>query len=94
MWKPFSPAEGVPLNLAGPGTLQLGPHRLAVLICYEQLLVWPILHSAFERPTLIVGVSNAAWTSHTNIPAAQEACLRAWSRLFGIPFVSAVNALN
>ena len=94
MWKPFSPAEGVPLNLAGPGTLQLGPHRLAVLICYEQLLVWPILHSAFERPTLIVGVSNAAWTSHTNIPAAQEACLKAWSRLFGIPFVSAVNTLN
>jgi apolipoprotein N-acyltransferase len=91
MWKPFGPADGVPLNLTGPGTLKLGEHRLAILICYEQLLVWPMLHSALENPTLIVGISNAAWTKHTYIPAAQEACLQAWSRLFGSPYISAVN---
>ncbi len=91
MWKPFGPADGVPLNLTGPGTLHLGEHRIAILICYEQLLVWPMVHSALERPTLIVGISNAAWTKHTYIPAAQEACLQAWSRLFGIPYVSAIN---
>ena len=91
MWKPFGPADGVPLNLTGPGTLKRGEHRLAVLICYEQLLIWPMVHSALEKPTLIVGISNASWTKHTYIPAAQEACLQAWSRLFGIPYVSAVN---
>ena len=91
MWKPFGPADGVPLNLTGPGTLKVGQHRLAVLICYEQLLVWPMVHSALESPTLIVGISNATWTKHTYIPAAQEACLKAWSRLFGIPYVSAIN---
>lgn len=91
MWKPFGPADGVPLNLNGPGTIQVGRDRIAILICYEQLLVWPVLQSAFEKPSLIVGVSNAAWTRHTNIPAAQQACLSAWSRLFGIPYVAAVN---
>lgn len=91
MWKPFGPADGVPLNLTGPGTLKVGQHRLAVLICYEQLLVWPMLHSALESPTLIVGISNATWTKHTYIPAAQQAYLQAWSRLFGIPYVSAMN---
>ncbi len=91
MWKPFGPADGVPLNLTGPGTLNVGQHRLALLICYEQLLVWPMVHSALESPTLIVGISNATWTKDTYIPAAQEACLQAWSRLFGIPYVSAVN---
>jgi apolipoprotein N-acyltransferase len=91
MWKPLGPANGVPLNLAGPGILKLGEHRLAILICYEQLLVWPMVHSALEKPTLIVGISNAAWTKHTYIPVAQEACLQAWSRLFGIPYISAVN---
>jgi apolipoprotein N-acyltransferase len=91
MWKPFGPADGVPLNLTGPGTLKLAEHRLAILICYEQLLVWPMVHSAIERPTLIVGISNAAWTKHTYIPAAQDACLQAWFRLFGIPYVSATN---
>lgn len=92
MWKPFGPADGVPLNLTGPGTLTVGPHRLAILICYEQLLVWPMLQSALEKPSLIVGISNAAWTRHTNIPAAQQVCLSAWSRLFGIPYLSAVNS--
>lgn len=91
MWKPFGPADGVPLNLTGPGTLKLGEHRIAILICYEQLLVWPMVHSALEKPTLIVGISNASSTKHTYIPAAQEACLQAWSRLFGIPTVAAVN---
>jgi len=91
MWKPFGPGSGVPLNLAGPGTLKLGEQQIAILICYEQLLVWPMLHSALEKPTLIVGISNATWTKHTYIPAAQEACLQAWSRLFGIPYISAVN---
>lgn len=91
MWKPFGPQDGVPLNLTGPGTLQFGEHRLAILICYEQLLVWPVVHSAMEHPTLLVGISNAAWTRHTHIPAAQEACLQAWSRLLGIPYVSAIN---
>lgn len=91
MWKPFGPADGVPLNLTGPGTMKLGKHRLAILICYEQLLIWPMVHSALEKPTLIVGISNATWTKHTHIPTAQEACLQAWSRLFGIPYVSAIN---
>jgi hypothetical protein len=92
MWKPFGPADGVPLNVTGPGILRLGEQRLAILICYEQLLVWPMVHSAIERPTLIVGISNAVWTKHTYIPAGQEACLQAWSRLFGIPYVSATKA--
>ncbi|WP_155121377.1 hypothetical protein [Bryobacter aggregatus] len=91
MWNPFGPADGVPLNVTGPGTMQIGPHKLAILICYEQLLVWPMLQSAWENPTLIVGISNATWTSQTNIPAAQETSLKAWSRLFGIPYVSAIQ---
>lgn len=91
MWKPFGPADGVPLNLTGPGTFNLGEHRIALLICYEQLLVWPMIHSALEKPSLIVGISNASWTKHTYIPAAQEACLQVWSRLFGIPYVSATK---
>jgi hypothetical protein len=91
MWRPFGSADSVPLNLTGPGTLEIGRHRIAILICYEQLLVWPILGSVFERPTIIAGISNAAWTKQTYIPAAQEACLQAWSRLCGIPYVSAVK---
>jgi hypothetical protein len=92
MWKPFGPKDGVPLQLTGPGTIRIGEHRAALLICYEQLLVWPMLHSAIERPTVLIGIANEYWTRGTAVSGAQRACLRAWARLFGIPLVTAVNA--
>jgi hypothetical protein len=33
-------------------------YRAAVLICYEQLLTWPILTSMVDHPTAIVAVAN------------------------------------
>jgi hypothetical protein len=91
MWKPFGPKDGVPLRLTGPGTIRIGEHRAALLICYEQLLVWPMLQSAIERPTVLIGIASEYWTTRTPVPAAQWACLRAWSRLFAIPVVTAFN---
>src|SRR5207245_2095237 len=53
MWKPFRP-DGVPLNLFGHGTITVQKRRVAILICYEQLLVWPFLSSAAENPTILI----------------------------------------
>ena len=91
MWKPFGPKDGTVLRLTGRGTIDIGDHRAAVLVCYEQLLVWPILHSALERPTLILGIANDYWCRDTHIPQAQQACLKAWARLFRLPVLTAVN---
>ena len=90
MWKPGAP-DSVPLNLNGPGTLQIGHERAAVLVCYEQLLVWPVLSSMAERPSVLVGIANDYWAKDTIIPAIQHSCLEAWARLFDIPLVKAVN---
>jgi hypothetical protein len=90
MWKPFS-ASGVPLNLSGPGIVQLAGHRAAVLICYEQLLTWPIFQSMAERPTVLLAIANHYWTENTPIPRCQTATARAWSRLFNLPLLSATN---
>jgi apolipoprotein N-acyltransferase len=91
MWNPFRPA-GFAMNLLGTGTADVGGQRVAVLICYEQLLVWPMLRSAVERPTLLIGASNEAWTAGTRVPSIQHACIRAWARLFGLPLISAINS--
>ena len=80
------------MNLLAPGTSDIGGQRVAVLICYEQLLVWPMLRSAIERPTLLIAASNEVWTARTRIPAIQHACVRSWARLFGLPLISAVNS--
>jgi apolipoprotein N-acyltransferase len=91
MWSPFRPRGGVALNLGGPGTVDVGGQRAAILICYEQLLTWPMLRSAAEKPTVLIAISNEAWTAATTVPRIQHVCVRAWARLFGLPVISAIN---
>ena len=91
MWRPFGVGPSVPLRLGRPGTIEIAGQRVAFLICYEQLLVLPILLSAIDRPTLIVGMANQYWVRETSIPAAQRASLMAWSRLFALPLLIAEN---
>ena len=90
MWKPFSDA-GVPLNVSGKGTVQIGGFRAAVLICYEQLLPWPVLQSMTERPSVVMAVANEYWVQRTPIPRCQAASVRTWARLFHVPVLSATN---
>ncbi len=90
MWKPLT-GDGVPLNLFGPGTLQVQNQRVAVLICYEQLLVWPFFSSAFEHPTVLITAANDYWAKGTPIPKMQNASASSLARLFRLPVLSAVN---
>jgi predicted amidohydrolase len=90
MWKPFT-GTGVPLNAGGDGILKVAGQRAAVLICYEQLLVWPAVVSMLHRPTLIVGIANDHWVRHTPIPELQQMYLQLWSRLSDLPLISASN---
>ena len=90
MWKPYS-TDGVPLNLFGPGTILVENQRAAVLICYEQLLVWPFLSSASENPTILITAANDYWAKRTPIPKIQNASATSWARLFRLPKLSAVN---
>jgi apolipoprotein N-acyltransferase len=90
MWKPFS-SDGVPLNLFDPGTIVVDNRRVAVLVCYEELLVWPFLSSAAEKPTVLITIANDYWAKGTTIPKIQEASTESWARLFGLPVLSAIN---
>ena len=90
MWKPLS-SDGVPLNLLGPGTIFVQNQRAAILVCYEQLLVWPFLSSAAENPNVLITAANDYWAKGTPIPRIQAANTASWARLFGLPVLSATN---
>jgi hypothetical protein len=90
MWTPGSD-RGVPLRLAGPATVQIAGRQTAVLICYEHLLIWPIITSFSDRPSLLVGIANAYWARSTTVPDIQRACLNSWARLFDVPMLWAEN---
>ena len=90
MWNPLE-ATMARLHLNGSGVIDLHGQRAAVLICYEQLLTWPVLVSMVRRPTVLVAVANDYWVAGTPIPSFQLAAVRAWARLFRLPYYSAVN---
>jgi hypothetical protein len=91
MWNPLKIHHSVPLRLFGPATLEVAGEQASILVCYGQLLSWLILQSAVERPTLIVGLADDNWAHGTPIPAAQQAAVAAWARLFRLPKLWALN---
>jgi hypothetical protein len=89
MWNPLTPSS-VPLHLLTPPIISIGNRRVAILICYEQLLTWPVLNAAVSNPNLLVGIANGRWTSR-QVRAVQEQVFRLWSRLFSLPAITATN---
>jgi apolipoprotein N-acyltransferase len=90
MWKPLG-EDGVPLNFFGRGTISIHTQNAAVLICYEQILVWPLLSSHLARPTILLTTSNDYWAKNTRIPAIQQSSAVSWARLFHLPLLLARN---
>ena len=90
MWIPFS-KTGVPMQLGKPGTVIIAGQKAAILICYEQLLVWPVATSFMRHPTLLLGTANDYWAKDTTVPEIQRACLESWARLFRVPLLWAQN---
>lgn len=91
MWNPLSSTRHVVSDWAAPGVRRIDGVDAAYLICYEQLLVWPVLRSVAVGSQVIVGASNLWWAKDTSIPEIQHTTLYAWARLFGEPMLLAVN---
>lgn len=95
MWQPWrtwtGQGGGARADLFENPTVDFGSQKLAVLICYEQLLLWPVLQSMLHSPTAIVAPGNGWWTAGTSIVAIQNASVVAWAKLFGLPVVAAFN---
>lgn len=90
MWRPWS-AESIAADPLASGVGLVAGRKVAYSICYEQLLVFPLLVSMTNDPDLIVGAANDWWARETSIPVIQGQALDAWGRLFGLPVVRATN---
>lgn len=90
MWRPWDDASAEPQWLEQPGTVSIAGKRAGVLVCYEALLVWPVLHSIQERPDLLLSIASTWWAPES-IHRSQQHAMQAWARLFSIPLVEAYN---
>lgn len=95
MWQPWLLWNGesgsAQAHLFANPTVISHRRRIAPLICYEQLLIWPVLHSMLLAPDMILGVGNGWWTTGTSVIRIQRANVEAWARLFAVPLVVAFN---
>ncbi|NKM22752.1 conjugal transfer protein TraB [Rhizobium laguerreae] len=95
MWQPwrswFGESGGARADFFANPVVVIGASRAAPLICYEQLIVWPVLQSMFEDPDFVVAVGNGWWTKGTSIIAIQHAAATSWAKLFAKPLVIAFN---
>jgi hypothetical protein len=96
MWRPWErwtgETGGARANLFANPVVEVAGRKIAPLICYEQLVLWPILQSMLYRPDAIVLIGNGWWTTGGNIIAIQRASAKAWSALFGVPLVISFNS--
>jgi hypothetical protein len=95
MWQPWrvltGEGGGARAHFFATPIAEVAGIKIAPLICYEQLILWPILQSMLHAPDIIVATGNGWWTSGTTIIAIQKASIRSWSRLFNVPIVMSFN---
>lgn len=95
MWQPWrslvGEGTGAKAHFFANPVVELDGFRIAPLICYEQLIVWPVLQSMLNDPDVIVAVGNGWWTSGTSIVDIQRTSARAWGRLFDKTVIFSFN---
>lgn len=97
MWRPWSTsgartqADWFKTNIIAVPTSDGKIKNMVTLFCYEELLPWVMISTlASSSPDGIISVVNAWWAD----PAArriQRNHALAWSRIFNLPLVRAVN---
>ncbi|MGI2036136.1 conjugal transfer protein TraB [Rhizobium panacihumi] len=95
MWQPWrrlvGQSGGARAHFFANPVVYIAGRKSAPLICYEQLLVWPILQSMLHDPDMIVAIGNGWWTQGTSVVEIQRMSVEAWARLFDRPFVMSFN---
>ena len=91
MWRFGDERNGFPLMLRYPATIRVWDRRAGVLMCYEQLLVWPALQTLSRNPDMLLAPSNLYWASGTIIPSVQHVSAQDWADLWAIPLYEASN---
>lgn len=95
MWQPWrallGKTGGARAHFFENPVVAINGTRIAPLICYEQLIAWPVLQSMLHDPELIVAIGNGWWTAGTSIVGIQTASAVAWANLFDKPLVISFN---
>ncbi len=91
MWNPFV-SNTFDTNMTGSGASRVQGKSVAISLCYEDVLVYPMaLTFLLSRPAAILSSANNWFGAGTDEPAMQNLSINLQARLFGVPLIRAVN---
>jgi hypothetical protein len=90
MWAPWRSVH-VQSDLFRSSVTDILGRRVALLVCFEQFISWPLLQSALEGADVVLAPANLWFANGTNLNAVREVTLRSWASLMGWAVVEAVN---
>jgi hypothetical protein len=95
VWRPWTTPSAHLNLLASPAQFQIDNLTVSVLVCYEQLVLWPaIRHLITATPDVIVAQSNHAWMRSDDLSVIaryQAISSRAIATISGARLVFAIN---
>ena len=91
LWRPWS-KNSYRIHWFSSGKFSLQGHVVAYLICYEDMVPWPIFSSWISKPypDLIISPANQ-WFAMPSGYLKQQNIMLANARLFKLPILTAVN---
>ncbi|OZA30479.1 MAG: hypothetical protein B7X93_03030 [Hydrogenophilales bacterium 17-61-9] len=92
MWKPWNEKEHYPFDFTQIArTIKTPVGEAAYLICFEELLVWPLVaRMVTGEPEFLISASNQ-WFTNASTAEAQERSVKLQARMWGLPLLRSVN---
>ncbi len=87
MWRFGDKRNGFPLMLRYPSTIRIWDRRAGVLICYEQLLVWPALHTLSRNPDMLLAPQTCTGLPARPFHLSSTSPLKTGQTFGAIPFI-------
>lgn len=89
MFNPFA-EDSFRADWFGRSTVSLGGKRLAVAICFEYVVLLPVLQATWTNPDAVIAPASIWWASR-QLQQAQQQSLHLWAFWLDVPFISSIN---
>lgn len=91
MWRPWA-VQHYPADWMAPATVTIDGKRVAISICYEDVLFGiGLLSFLHDKPQIILSMANAWWAEQSNQIEVQRLHINTLAKIFGVPIVRALN---
>jgi len=89
MWKPWHD-DSANADWFGTSNAKIAGKKVGFLLCYESMLVFPVIQMMVGKPDIIT-LSASTWWAPDSLHSAQVLAVHSWANLFNVPTIEAYN---